>query len=157
MATLTLSQVIGGGGGGGTSPPTALLPGVRSNVVSETIASMAGKAGATISAGVASTTLTEVLGITGSGVLMFLCSGAIGVTQTAPKMRVIIDGTTVLDDVYADRTVTRLLDFVIGFYTESTGSAAQTSDHVIFSTSLSILIAGDAVDESKAAYRYYLT
>ncbi len=137
--------------------PTTLNPGLRSIVTSESILTMGGKMGMIVSAGIASTTLTEVLGITGSGVISLLASGGDTVTNAAPKMRVIIDGVTVLDDVYADRTALTEIDWVLGFYSEHTSNASASREPVVFHTSLSILIAGSAGKESKAAYSYYLT
>lgn len=101
MAAITLSTIVGGGGGGASSP--IMLP-----PVSLTVRSMLGEGSATLAnlafhglqktAATTSNTLTEVLNISGQGVLQFLAlTASTGTTANPIKWRIVIDGVTVLD------------------------------------------------------------
>ena len=116
-------------GSGGGKPPTSLqnntVVGVA-GIQTDMALSMA----AVNSAAITSATLTEVLNITGSGVLTFSAiSTSSGSTMTSYKITIVIDGVTALSELSGGSTPNTTAHFPAGTYnndsTEPASSAGQ--------------------------------
>lgn len=159
MAAKTLSQLLN------TSPmllaPTTLTDRFMQGLSGSYVVADLAAHGFSLTAETTSATLTEVLNITGPGVINFLALGA-GTSDTVDplKWRIVIDGVTVLD-----RTSGTLLDsdlFVAVGGLRSDGSTGTTGigiflGSVPFYSSLVVSQAGDATDEVQTIYSVYLT
>lgn len=159
MAVLTLSQVIGGS-------PILLAPTILTDrkmqsasgtyIVADLVAH-----GLSVTAETASATLTEVLNITGAGVIQFLAIGA-GTSDTASpiKWRIVIDGVTVLDRTTGSVADTDIFAAVGGLRSEGssgTGGVLIFFEAIPFYESLVVSQAGDGVDQVQTIYSRYLT
>ena len=146
---------VGGGGGGGASPPTALSI-VKVTGTTNIRDSIELDIGAVISSNVTSTTLTEVLNVSGSGVLTFaaIVTDFAAGADKATKTRIVIDGVEVLNDTSITLDHDKI-GAIIGLYNNS--PALFTEVPVPFATSLVIEIAGDGTNPMKFAHKKYLT
>ena len=151
MADIKLTTIAGGSG---IPPPTALtmvvqagLAGMRNVPVTHV--------GAEESSAITSATLTEVLNISGSGVLSYLGMTTTTATAANPSLfRVVIDGAQVLDETGINLLETQFAG-VVGSTTNN--PAISTQGLVTFNSSLVISIAGDGVNGVKAFWKKYLT
>lgn len=117
--------------------------------------------GVVVSGNVQGTAYSEVINITGSGVIQFLGVNAHDNDPCDPcKLKVVLDGVTVFENVDMSVYDTRMHMLVGGFFA---GGSALVDDQGIFfekvpfNTSLVVSIAGDGTDHAVLMYHYYLT
>jgi len=153
MADIPLSTI----NGGGSKPPTSLDFVVVSASAGAQVANVTDKFGAKVTATVTSSSLTEVLNITGSGAISFaslLNITTIGNTVTNPKIRIAIDGVTALDASSGTTLTSVQAISIIGRYDVTSG---MTEVNQPFNKSLVVSIAGDGTDGVAFAYKRTLT
>ena len=112
------------------------------------------------SAEITSASLAEVLNISGSGIIDILAFGGLASAVNPAKIRIVIDGVTVLDESGLAFAATNALRFVLGNYKQETASnhkSHMSEQPAVFNSSLVVSIAGDGTDGLIAGYRYYLT
>lgn len=132
MAGITLSTIVGGGG---DSSPILLAPAtitgrlMRGDFGTWDVEGLISH-GLSKTGNTTSTSLTEVLNISGPGVIQFLGLSAVssGIANPA-KFRVVIDGVTVLDKTTGAVQDTECYMAVGGFLA---GGGSGTDDQVIF-------------------------
>ena len=149
MATKTLSQIIGG------SPPKTLTGRMMTG---DTSIDASIFPGLSETAATSSATLTEVLNISGSGILQFLGLSAAGIGGTAnpAKFKVVVDGVTVLDEASLSLNVTKCFCAVGGILIRGADNFLLFFEAVPFNTSLVVSQAGDGSDDVKTFYARYL-
>ena len=109
----------------------------------------------TESASITSATLTEVLNISGSGVIQLGYIGCSTVTAlTAHKCQIIIDGTTVVNETSGGAIANTQCYANVGLWNNLD---MLTFGQVVFDSSLVINIAGDGTDGAAYFYKRYLT
>lgn len=147
-------------------PPSALAGTFVDNPVGTFDWGSDGMHGMTQSSTVTSATLTEVLGVTGSGVVtaMHLIHPATeGIVATpGPKVKIILDGVTITDEEVAsmntDRDSYAYVGSLIGIGAAAIDLGISRDDgRMVFNKSISILIAGDGSDGVALLYDHYLT
>lgn len=164
MARKTLSSVVGAGGG--LKPPTSLT--VR-ECASNTVGGWEFHTGTALNytglqetAKINSSTLTSVIDITGSGVITCLgmIQGPTAGSVLNPKIKIIVDGVTVLDVTTSNIVAGEEFWAVVGWL-QAEGS---TPDHfnqgfgaLVFNESINVLIAGDGTDGVTVFWDRYLT
>jgi len=149
MVDKTLSSIVGGG----LRPPTTLF-GANVSAASGVNSQVASILGATLSSEVTSATLTEVLSLTGPGVISFLGMVKTSVDTTASKIRVIVDGNEALLENTAGVLDATHYYSVVGSFSAN-GHASEPL--MTFSSTLVVEVAGDGTQGSKLAYKRYLT
>ena len=143
------------GGGGGLSPPSSL----QSNLVTGTTSLYfeISRMGVSQSSGITSATITEVLNISGSGVLTFSgITTSSSSTMTAYKITIVIDGVTVLSELSGGAVTSLQAAFQVGVYNNSV-EPASAEGVIVFNSSLVVEIAGDGTNGAKYVYKRYLT
>lgn len=142
-------------------PPTSLSYVRGSGVSAVYYSNIDDYIGVSLSTAVTSATITEVLNISGSGVITF--AGLIASTATAvtaPKLKIVIDGVTVLEDLAATDLTSdsQILQIIGSLYVDKSGNEmAATEVPVTFNSSLVVSIAGDGTNGVQFAYKRYLT
>ncbi len=144
------------GSSGGLKPPTSL----QNNTITAATAMYSNiltLMGSVNSAAITSATLTEVLNISGSGVLtLSAISTSSTATMTAYKITIVIDGVTVLSELSGGATTQSTAHFQVGAYSNAT-KTASAEGQVVFNTSLVVEIAGDGTNGAQYVYKRYLT
>jgi hypothetical protein len=141
------------GAGGGLRPPTSL-----ENIEAQGAASFSNNMGTAMATNVSSTitsaTLTEVLNISGSGVLTF---SAVSCTSnlTDYKITIVIDGVTVLSELAGGVLNSSQAAFQVGAFVNLNDIASLGM--IVFNSSLVVEIAGDATNGAIYHYKRYLT
>lgn len=146
-----------GGSSGGLSPVTSMeTVRVVNNTLSTAI--FPGAFGVTLTADVSSSTLTEVLNISGSGYFTFsaLIRGT-GGTVSNSKIRILIDGVEALNETSAGSFNNAHYSAQIGIYTVYSGGVSGVEGIVTFNSSFVVQIAGDGTNPVQYAYKRYLT
>lgn len=114
-------------------------------------------------ASVTSTTLTEVINVTGSGVITFLVLiAAVDASVNPFKLRVVIDGVTCVDLTSGNVNGERCTCVVGGLLQDASSDSSYTgfghfAEEVAFHKSLVVSIAGDGADQAKIIWSRYLT
>jgi len=143
--------------GGGATPPTSLNA-VRAVGSSSITTDVFNAFGAQVTADVTSATLTEVLNISGKGILQFLMLNGNSSTTiiTNPKIRIVIDGIEVTNATIPNVSSTRA-GSVVGAYNGGASEQHGTHDAIAFNSSLVVEIASDGTNNVRLAYKRYLT
>lgn len=144
------------GSGGGLKPPTSL----QNNLITAA-ASMYNNIStimaASVSAPVTSATLTEVLNISGSGVLTFSALTTASTPSLASyKITIVIDGVTVLSELSGTGISQSQARFHVGAYSNDI-KTSSTEGQIVFNSSLVVEIAGDGTNGAHYVYKRYLT
>lgn len=116
--------------------------------------------GLTLTAGVTSTALTEVINITGSGVITQMYSMAGSNDNVSPaKCRITIDGVVVVDLTTISVTPEKITAYVGGMLANTSGvdAWAMWPGAVAFHRSLVVEIAGQTSETHIIAWARYLT
>lgn len=147
-----------GAGGGGATPPTSINA-IRVQANSNVTSDVATFFGAQVTANVTSASLTEVLNITGKGILQFLMlNGNSGSTSISnAKIRVVIDGVEVTNFTSAPFISSTASVNVVGSYNGGTAESHAAHDAVAFNSSLVVEIASNGTNNVRLAYKRYLT
>ena len=146
-------MTINVGASGGLKPPTALehiLMTATTNFYNA-----AAEAAGTETAPVTSATLTEVLNISGSGVLelgYIACSA--NANTTAHKCEITIDGVIVVNEASGGVIQTSTAFFNVGIFSNID---KITFGQIVFNSSLVIKVAGDGTNGAAYFYKRYLT
>jgi len=151
MSDIKLSKVAGGGS---IKPPTAISNTMIQGTAS--IFSSAAAMGVLTTSQVTSTTLTEVLNISGSGVLTFSGVGrAVNSDVATSKIRIVIDDVEVLNDSSMAAQTTSMYYSQVGAFNNN--NDVSTEGFVVFKESLVVEIAGDGSYPVSYKYKRHLT
>lgn len=140
-------------GGGGLKPPTSLEHILMSATTS--FYNEATQAAITESAPITSASLTEVLNISGSGVIdigYIACSA--NAALTAHKCEITIDGTLVVNETSGGAITVTQGYMNVGIWSNLN---MITFGQVVFDSSIVIRIAGDGTNGAAYFYKRYLT
>ena len=149
-------MTINVGASGGLKPPTSLQNRVvagQTNQAGDISSSM----GAVETAAITSLTITEVLNISGSGVLTLSAISASGANLTGYKITIVIDGTTVVSELAGGPLSSTTAAFQVGTFSNDTGASASAEGEIVFNSSLVVEIAGDGTNGAQYVYKRYLT
>ena len=141
-----------GGGSAATSVNGIMM---SNNVPYSSIANI----GATsVSASVTSTTLADVLNITGSGYITFLALHTANASNlTDAKLTVVVDGVTAFSDLAIGAVTNANLLSLVGSYMASTSGNIFSESIMPFNQSLVIQVAGDGTNGAVISYKRTLT
>ena len=144
--------------GGGAKAPTSLDAVPQFFIGGDTGRSAAVElGGCKQSASVTSASLTEVLNISGAGVLTFAGVHTAGANPVSNSLfRIVIDGNTVLDDS-ANLSDQDAIFTAVGALGSPTNKGSFNENPVPFKKSLVISISGDGTDGAQLSYKRYLT
>lgn len=152
MADKKLTSIAGGA----TKPPTSLNFAITSASVATQKTTVVIDYGAQVTATITSATLTEVLNIPGSGYFTFAAVlNDSPNTVTDPKFRIVIDGTTTLDESSGTTIADQNQIGIIGRFASL--SSGATESRIEFNSSFIVSIAGDGTDGVAFAYKRVLT
>ena len=142
---------------GGASPPTTLTGESSTLASTPCYIAVADFMGVQESAAITSATLTEVLNISGGGEIQHLAMmTSSGTTTTSSKLKIVIDGTTVLDDTLGSSNQFAYYG-VVGSFFANASVLSFGEGNVPFLESLVVSIAGDGTNGSQLTYKRYLT
>ena len=145
------------GASGGLKPPTSLQNNTVVGVAGMQT-DMALSMAAVNSAAITSATITEVLNISGSGVLTFSAiSTSGGSTMTSYKITIVVDGVTVLSQLSGGSTANTTAHYQVGTYNNDSSEPASAEGQIVFNSSLVVEIAGDGTNGAQYVYKRYLT
>ena len=144
---------------GGLKPPVLLSAKVGNGDLGFPVFRVIKGAGCTESV-VSSSSLTEALNIAGGGVLTFAnVSQSSGATASVSnvKIRIVIDGVTVLDEVGITLPSRDSAAQIVGAAISTGNGTTYTEGIVIFNKSLVVSIASDGVTPLSFNHKRYLT
>lgn len=116
--------------------------------------------GAKLSSAITSATITEVLSLSGPGVVSL--AGLItstATTATAAKLKIVIDGATAFEDLSIANIEDSHFDGVIGSVYANSATTAVSATEVAteYNSSFVVSVAGDGTNGVQLAYKDYLT
>ena len=143
----------------GNKPPTSLDAVQQIFIGGDTARSAAIElGGCKQSASITSASLTEVLNISGSGVLTFAGIHTAAAAAVNPALfRIVIDGVTALDVTVNNLSDQDMIMTAVGALGAPSGKGAFSENPVTFNQSLVISISGDGTDGAQLSYKRYLT
>ena len=145
------------GASGRLKPPTSLQNNHVQGQTNQYI-DIATSMGAINSASITSLTITEVLNISGSGVLTLSAISSAGSGGLSDyKITIVIDGVTVISELAGGTLNASAAMFQVGTFCNDTGASASAEGTITFNSSLVVNIAGDGTNAAKYTHKRYLT